>query len=206
MRALLRLLFKQHQKTLYNVFYKDPFAHLVTLVAKKLLKRYLPTAEQIKENKSFGFMGELLHDPNLWHFNRRSVSGAFAAGLFSCYVPIPLQMLQAAILAVVFRVNLPLSVSLVWITNPITIPPMFYLAYKVGTFVLGTELQPFEFQFNLDWLFLELGHRWRPFLLGCLIMSTTLSITGFITVRLLWRLHLIQRIKERKVLQKKNKS
>ena len=111
-------------------------------------------------------------------------------------------MLQAAVLAIIFRVNLPLAVSLVWVTNPISIPPMFYLAYVVGVKVMGVKLQHFAFEFSLDWLFIELGSRWRPFLLGCFIMATLSSIAGFVSVRLLWRLHLLQKIKERKLLQK----
>lgn len=173
---------------------------------KKILKEYFPTQEQIRNSKYLEGLDNFLHDPNLWHLNRYSVSGAFAIGLFICYIPIPLQMLQAAILAIFFRVNLPISVSLVFITNPFTIPPMFYIAYRVGVLAMGLEAQPFDFQFSLDWLFLELGALWRPFLLGCLIMATISSIIGFITVRLLWRLHLLQRIKERKLLRQLRKN
>jgi len=56
-----------------------------------------------------------------------------AVGLFCAFVPLPIQMLLAAAAAIIFRVNLPISVGLVWITNPVTIPPMFYFCYKVGT-------------------------------------------------------------------------
>ena len=179
-------------------------------MAKKWLQKYLPTAEQIRTNKSLDVLGTLLHDANLWHLNRRSVAGGVAVGIFFCYIPIPVQMLQAAITAVIFRVNLPIAVSAVWVTNPLTIPPMFYLAYTVGGFILGVPAQSFHFEFSLDWIFLELGARWRPFLLGCLIMATVSSIAAYFATHLLWRLHLIQRIKQRKVLRslthhKKNK-
>ena len=168
---------------------------------KKFLQKYLLTAEQIRQQQRFEILGSLLQDPGLWHFNRRSVAGAVAIGLFCCYIPFPLQMVQAALLAVFFRVNLPISISTVWITNPFTIPPMFYLAYLVGAITLGVDIEPFAFQFSLDWIFLELGARWRPFLLGCLIMASLCATLGFITVRLLWRLHLLKRIKARKLLR-----
>ncbi|MBN1377990.1 MAG: DUF2062 domain-containing protein [Gammaproteobacteria bacterium] len=167
---------------------------------KKWLKKYLPNPEQIRANKSLNVLGTLLHDANLWHLNRRSVAGAVAVGLFFCYIPIPLQMLQAAILAIILRVNLPISVSMVWVTNPFTIPPMFYIAYSVGALLLGVEPQSFQFEFSLNWIFTELGARWRPFLLGCLVMAGICSITGYFTTLWLWRLHLVQRIKERKLL------
>lgn len=168
---------------------------------KKFLKKYIPTPEQIRATESLRFLGTLLHDQNLWHLNRRSVSGAFALGLFICFIPIPMQMPVAAFMAIVFRVNLPIAVATVWVTNPVTMPPLFYLAYKVGAIVMGVKLQPFAFEMSLDWLFNELGSRWRPFLLGCFIMSSVSSLTGYIAVRLLWRLHLVQRIKARKILQ-----
>lgn len=168
---------------------------------RKFLKKYFPTPEQIRSSESLRFLGRLLHDPNLWHLNRRSVAGAFAVGLFVCYIPVPMQMLLAAIGAIIFRVNMPISVSLVWVTNPATIPPMFYLAYVVGVRVMGVEMQPFAFEFSFDWLFMELGGRWRPFLLGCLIMASLLSLLGFFTVRLLWRRHLVKQLQERKLLR-----
>lgn len=169
---------------------------------KKWLKKTLPTPERIKAIKSLDFLGTLLHDANLWHLNRRSVSGGVAVGLFFCYIPIPLQMLQAAAAAIIFRVNLPISVAAVWVTNPVTIPPMFYIAYAVGATVLGVEPQSFQFEFSLNWLFMQLGARWRPFLLGCLIMATLLSASGFVLSRILWRMHLLQRLKQRDILRR----
>ncbi|HGX94015.1 MAG TPA: DUF2062 domain-containing protein, partial [Candidatus Tenderia sp.] len=73
---------------------------------RKLIRRYMPDRDKIRDHKHLKCFGTLLHDPNLWHLNRRSVSGAFALGLFCAFIPIPLQMLLAAALAIVLRVNL----------------------------------------------------------------------------------------------------
>jgi uncharacterized protein (DUF2062 family) len=170
-------------------------------VPVKRLKKFLPTAEQIRNEKSLQFLGQLLHDPNLWHMNRYSVSGAFGIGLFVAYMPIPFQSLPAALLAIAFRVNLPIAIMLVWVSNPLTIPPMFYMAYEVGAKLTGADMSHFRFEPTLDWLFLELGARWRPFLAGCLFMGSLLGLAGFFGMQLLWRLHLLQRIKERKLLR-----
>ena len=97
----------------------------------------MPDHQTIKEHKHLKIFGKLLHDGNLWHLNRRSVSGAFAVGLFCAFVPIPSQMILAAAIAIIIRVNLPISVALVWISNPITMPPIFYAAYKFGAYVMG---------------------------------------------------------------------
>ena len=79
--------------------------------------------------------------------NRRSAAGAFAVGLFMMYMPPFGQWLMAAAAAIVFRVNLPIAVALVFITNPITIPPMFYVAYLLGALVLGQAVAPFDLDF-----------------------------------------------------------
>ena len=56
---------------------------------KKLIKRYMPDHRQIREHKHLQLFGSLLHDPNLWHLNRRSAAGAFAVGLFVRLYPFP---------------------------------------------------------------------------------------------------------------------
>lgn len=148
------------------------------------------------------FFGTLLHDPNLWHLNRRSAAGAFAVGLFMAFVPVPFQMAIAAGLAILFRVNLPIAVALVWITNPITMPPIFFGAYKLGQAILDTPHVAFQFELSWDWLISDMLQIWRPFLLGCFIMSTTASIAGYIGIRVFWRVAVLIRLKERRIARK----
>ena len=114
------------------------------------------------------------------------MAGAFAVGLFFAWVPVPIQMLLAAAAAILFRTNLALSVVLVWISNPVTIPPMFYFAYLVGTWVIGEPPQEFEFQLSFEWLGNELASSWKPFLTGCFILATSSSIIGYFTISQIW--------------------
>lgn len=141
--------------------------------------------------------GNLIHDPGLWHLNRYSASGAFAIGLFCAFLPIPFQMVVAAALAIFFRVNLPISVVLVWISNPFTMVPMFYFAYKVGAWILGIPPTGFSFELSFEWLGSELLHIWKPFLLGCFICGGTLSLIGYHTISLFWRYHVARAWKAR---------
>ena len=79
---------------------------------RHLIKRYMPDPNSIREHKSLRFLGSLLHDPNLWHLNRHSVARAMGIGLFAALMPMPLQMLLAAVLAIWVRANMPIAVSL----------------------------------------------------------------------------------------------
>ena len=165
---------------------------------KRIIKRYMPDHEKIRDHKHLKILGPLLHDPNLLHLNRRSVSGAFAVGLFIAWVPVPFQMLLSAIIAIFVRVNLPISVVLVWITNPLTMGPMFYFAYKVGTWILGYDTRNIKFELTWDWLSQSLHVIWQPFLLGCFIVGVVSSVVGTFAVRGLWRLIVVQNWNERK--------
>lgn len=165
----------------------------------------MPDHKKIKEHKHLKVFGTLLHDANLWHFNRRSVSGAFAVGFFCAFIPLPLQMVFAAAIAILVRVNLPISVSLVWLTNPITMPPIFYLSYKTGAFIMGQEAITSDYKLTAEWFTEQLDLIWQPFLLGCFICGVISALIAYTLIRLLWRLHLVRHIKARRARLKQQK-
>jgi uncharacterized protein (DUF2062 family) len=173
---------------------------------KKTIRRYMPNQQHIRTHKHLRIFGSLMHDPNLWHLNRRSVSGAFAVGLFMAYVPVPFQMVLAAAAAIPCRVNLPISVGLVWISNPLTMPPMFFLAYKLGAQILGTDTSQFTFELSYEWLMSGFLLIWQPFLLGCLLFGIAGALLGYLIVRVLWRLHVVSHIKQRRTRRKSAKA
>ena len=154
---------------------------------RRYIKRYLPNHQQVCQHKHLKILGPLIHDPNLLHLNRCSVSGAVSVGLFIAFIPVPFQMLLAAIASVFVRVNLPISVGLVWVSNPLTMPPLFYFAYKIGAWTLRAPPQHFSFELSFHWLSESLIMIWEPFLLGCLILGASSALIGSITVRALWR-------------------
>ena len=164
---------------------------------KKLLKKYMPSSESIKANKNLSFLGDKLHDPNLWHLNRRSVSAAFAIGLFAAWIPTPGQMAIAAVIALYFRANLPVSVALVWITNPLTMPPMFYFAYLVGLWTLGQPSPGSDFEFSVDSVMAGLNEIGGPFLMGCLVLGIISSLVGYFGIRLFWRWNVVKHWRQR---------
>lgn len=167
---------------------------------KKLIQRYLPHPSTLKENRSLRFLGERIHDANLWHLNRRSVAMAFAVGIFCAFLPIPMQMLVAASLALWFRCNLPLAVALVWITNPITMPAIFYFTYRVGCFVLQSHGVP-DFEPTAEWFATELHHIWKPLLLGSVISGIIFGCLSYLSIRAYWRWSIVRMWKARRFRQ-----
>lgn len=156
---------------------------------RRLLKKLFPQIEYVKNSRWMDIFGSASRDPNLWHINRRSASRAAAVGLFCAFIPIPIQMILAAGIAIIFRANIPLSVIVVWVSNPLTIPPLFYFAYKVGALLLDVHVEPFHFEFSLNWLFTELQDRWQPFLVGCLCTGALASASGYTIVTIYWKIY-----------------
>ena len=158
----------------------------------------MPHPTRITENPIIKKLGPQLQDPGIWLVNRRSISGAIAVGLFCAVMPIPFQMLLAAIAAILFRVNILIAVPTVWASNPFTIPPIFYFCYQVGVLILGTTSGEFHFELSFDWLANELQAIWKPFLLGCLVVASGSAFTGYWAVRGLWHYLVWRKIRQRK--------
>ena len=163
------------------------YTRIFLLVVMKKYQKYLPTREQLRNTGSLRFIEHLIFEPNLWHFNRHSVSWAFLVGFFCCFLPMPFQMVPCTILCVWIRCNVPLSIALVWISNPLTITPLFYSTYRLGIWMLGQPDTFTSIEFSLDWFTLQLGMIWQPLLLGFLTTGMFLGISSFIIVRIYWR-------------------
>ena len=168
---------------------------------KKYFRKYLPSHESVRGNRYIGILGSALHHPNLWHLNRRSVAGGVAIGMLCGMIPGPIQMFSAAILAVVLRVNLPVSMAATWYTNPFTIVPLYYLAYKIGTLITGdapTASAPPSLHLNLDNIgdWISVLREWisamgKPLVVGLCTLGAVLSVTGYFAVRGAWRLYIV---------------
>lgn len=169
---------------------------------RKFLKKYLPSPAQVAGQRSLGMFGKRLADSDLWHLNRRSVSTAVAVGLFLAFFPFPGQMIVAALVAMRARCNLPLSVTLVWISNPVTIPPIFFSTYKLGTWILQVPPQVERVDLSWAWFVLRLEAIWLPLLVGSLVCAVIASLLGWLSVQALWRISVVQRWERRRTLRR----
>jgi len=96
-------------------------------------------------------------------------------------------MLTAALLALAFRVNIPVAVLSTWVSNPVTMAPMIYLEYKLGHSLLNTPLREFQFELSWDWVTHTFVTIWQPLLLGCFILGTAAAVIGYVALDLFWR-------------------
>ncbi|MBS0289447.1 MAG: DUF2062 domain-containing protein [Proteobacteria bacterium] len=184
---------------------------------QKLIKRFIPNFHELRKDKNLQLFHKFLHDPNLWHLNRYSVATAFSTGLFAALIPVPFQMLLAAALAIFARANILISMALAWVSNPFTTPPLLYLEYKIGSFLLGMPAHHFTFEPTYEWIKEQFHVIGTPLLLGCFVLAIVFAILGNLLVRIIWRISVIiawkkriHRLKARKRLmqrirRKKNK-
>lgn len=166
---------------------------------RRLIKRLLPKKTTLEKTKIHSVFGDLLHSPLLWHINRQSVSRAVAIGLFTAFMPIPFQMVVACGLAIYFRANILIAVPLVWISNPVTIPPLLFFAYFIGNFFFPSEMHV-DIS-NYHQIIGMLNHIWLPILIGLFICAITSATMGYIVTQLLWRYYVKIKWFKRKQLQ-----
>ncbi|WP_439108021.1 DUF2062 domain-containing protein [Congregibacter sp.] len=158
----------------------------------------MPSPARLRKIGVLDFLGEWVYASNLWHINRYSASMAFFVGLFLAFIPVPGQMVLAALGAVLLRCNLPISVGLVWLTNPLTVPAIFFLAYQVGALIIDVPIKEVEFVLSIQWIEEELIRIWRPLLAGCLLCGLFFGSLGYFVVNVLWRIRVARQWKKRK--------
>lgn len=168
---------------------------------RRLLRQYLPHPERIRGQRFLQFLGKRLHQPNLWHLNRRSVSRGVAIGLFWAMIPMPFQMIPSAVTAIRASANLALAVVTVWISNPLTMPPIFFAQWALGQWLTGGSIRSAEGNMvwqretwsSLDSFANAVGQVGLSLYLGSLISAVTLSLLGYLFIDRLWRWHVRRR-------------
>ena len=168
---------------------------------RKFIRKYLPSHDSIRSNRYIARLGPWLQHHNLWHLHRRSVAGGVAAGMFAGLIPgsNPVQLTAGALLAIAFHVNLPIAVLVTLYSNPFTIVPLYYAAFKLGQLVLfqsGGELPQLAFSLEgkgfSEWLPAAL--HWlasvgKPLVVGLPLLALLLAVIGYFATDWTWRLY-----------------
>ena len=160
---------------------------------RRLFLKLRPLATKLREKWYFRLLGPRLTDPRLWSVNRRAITAAFGTAVAISFIPLPAHLLFGLVAAMIWRQNLA-TMFLTLLLYPLTAVPQYYLAYRVGTLVLGQPAGKFAFELSWDWLQNGLGSMWRPFLLGCLICGVVFGFLAHRLLELCWRFSIMNRL------------
>lgn len=116
--------------------------------------------------------------------NRKSVTRALLVGIFFAFIPMPFQMLAVVLAGIFITFNVPLAISMVWLSNPITMPFMYYMEYLTGSFLLREPLLKVEL--TLDWFENNLSNIFIPLYVGTFFYAIGVSIAIYYLVNWLW--------------------
>jgi len=175
---------------------------------RKFFRKYLPDPDEVLAKPWAAPFRPWLGHPNLWHLNRHSVPKAVAIGLFCGLIPGPFQMLGALLMAIPLRSNVPVAMFVTFYTNPLTIVPLYLIAYAYGSAILGyhgldAQIAPFEWGWSLSafwqWM-LSLG---KPPGIGIVALALTLAVLGYFMTELAWRVYVVRAWRARRERRKR---
>ena len=155
---------------------------------RRFFRKFAFKRHHISEHWYMAPFRHLLQDHRLWGIRRRWVVPAFATGLFIAFLPVPGHTLMGALSALALRINIPVAALATWVSNPVTMGPLYYFAYRLGSTLLGIPIKPFRFELSLDWVTHTLVNIWQPMLLGSLLLGSVAALVGYVVLDVLWRM------------------
>lgn len=148
-----------------------------------MLKQYY---KKFRNNKYIAKFSTTVGAKNLWLFNHSSIEKAIALGIACAWIPLPFHSTIAIFLAVLIDCNIPLVVASIWFANPITMPFMYYSAYKLGVHLLHVHPDMIRFHFTVEAMMQDLHIIWQPFLLGCLVLGISSGLLTYLLLHFIW--------------------
>ncbi|MFZ4536104.1 DUF2062 domain-containing protein [Propionivibrio sp.] len=149
-------------------------------------RAWAPSREELEANRWLSTLAPHLADPKLWHWSRRGVAAGVAIGLFiGLAIPVA-QILLAAAAAVFLRANVAVAAAGTLVTNPLTVPPIYYAAYQLGAWATGTPV-PAVFSFTDPASIWEnLGTIGLPLFTGLGITATVAALASYLLISQAW--------------------
>lgn len=176
------------------------------------VRHHIPTRESVQRSRLLRPFAKQLSDPALWRLGRRSVPRGVAVGL-SVGVIIPfMHTFIAALLAVPARANVAVAAAVTLLINPLTIPPLYYAAYRVGRWELHHDravvdpLAARQFTSELARILFWIHHASGPIALGIVNIAIAAAAMGYTLSALLWRLWLASKWRQRRELRRAAKA
>ena len=117
--------------------------------------------------------------------NRKSISMGLYIGIFIAFIPMPFQMLAVLALTPFFRFNIPIAIAMVWLSNPLTMPLIYFIEYTTGSFILATDSLP-DIKLTLDWFENNIDDILLPLYIGAIFYSVTISTIVYYFINFSW--------------------
>ena len=135
--------------------------------------------------------------------NRKSITRGLMVGIFWGFIPMPMQMLAVVFTTPFFRFNVPIAIATVWLSNPVTMPFMYYMEYLTGAFLLGYDALHVEL--TMHWFSTHLGDIFIPLYVGTFFYAIIVSIIVYYSINWLWIKSVRQEKRHQKRKDNKNK-
>lgn len=136
----------------------------------------------------------------LFRFQRQPLARGVAAGMFCGLIPGPLQLPGTLLACAWLRGNVVAGGVATFYTNPLTIVPLYALAFYLGALVMpGEQVMPVWVsvapggEFTLQALAVWVQALGVPLLVGLPGLGLLLAALGYVTVHILWLAPAVQR-------------
>ena len=123
--------------------------------------------------------------------NRKNITKGLFIGLFIAFIPMPMQMLAVLAMMPFAKFNVPIALSMVWLSNPVTMPAMYYIEYLTGSFFLQTQIEPVVM--SVEWFSINLKNIFIVMLLVEVLLGEKVNLQVILMPMLL---SMIQMLKE----------
>lgn len=168
-----------------------------------MMKRWLPTRERMLQSRWLRPIAHHLDNDHLWHVDRSSVARAVGIGLFIGLLLPVAQFLFAIVAAIFLRANVAVAAGFTLVTNPLTFAPIYWFAYRLGSWLLGGSVdeeaaQRVERQAAqavagdqglLEGIWASIQSAGAPLALGLAVLAVVAGVAGFGLAWSLWRPH-----------------
>jgi len=171
------------------------------------LRRHIPTRETVHQNRLLRPLAPHLTHSSLWRFNRRSVPRGVALGLFVAVIIPVMHTAVAAVLAIPTRANVAVAAAFTLVVNPLTIPPLYYAAYRIGAWELHQDSRLVNaaaaqrVSSELSRILFWIHHASGPIALGVLTIAIAAAVIGYAVSALSWRFLARSRYRRRRRLR-----
>ena len=157
------------------------------------IKRHIPTRDTVHRYRLLRPFASHLSHSSLWRLTRRSVPRGVALGLFVAVIIPVMHTAIAALLAIPTRANVAVAALFTLVVNPITIPPLYYAAYRIGSWELHHDVgivnpaAAERFSSELSRLLFWIHQASGSIVIGVLTIAAGSALIGYLSSALVWR-------------------